>query len=66
LASTADRSEVAMSVTTHLENAEDIAIDEMPALPLLLFATVLAVGALAMLGGFFDMGATATPLQLGP
>jgi len=55
-----------MSVTTHLENAEDIAIDEMPALPLLLFATVLAVGALAMLGGFFDMGATATPLQLGP
>jgi hypothetical protein len=55
-----------MSVTTHLENAEEIVVDEIPALPLLLVAAVLVVGALAMLGGFFDMGASATPLQLGP
>ena len=55
-----------MSVTTRLEDAEDIVINEMPALPLLLIAAVLVVGALAMLGGFFDMGGTAAPLQLGP
>jgi hypothetical protein len=29
-------------------------------------AAVLVVGALAMLGGFFDMGSSAAPLQLGP
>jgi len=55
-----------MSVTTHLENEEGVVIDEMPALPLLLVAAVLVVGALAMLGGFFDMGSSAAPLQLGP
>ena len=55
-----------MSVTTPLENADDIVVDEIPALPLLLVAAVLVVGACAMLGGFFDMGGSAAPLQLGP
>jgi len=55
-----------MSLTTHLEDAEDIVVAEMPALPLLLIAAVLVVGALAMLSGSFDMGASAAPLQLGP
>lgn len=55
-----------MSLATHLEDAEDVVVDEIPALPLLLIAAVLVVGALAMLGGFFDMGASSAPLQLGP